>query len=242
MKTKTILRELQERIGYTFSEPALLRCALTHASSTDERVTSNERLEFLGDAVLGLVVCHELYRQFPDYLEGELTKIKSAVVSRRTCAKIAHELGLDRYLVLGKGMTGRVALPASVVAAALESLIGAIYVDSGCLETVRRFILAAAAEHIREAAASEHQFNYKSQLQQHAQKIMAGTPLYEVLDEKGPDHNKCFEVAVLIGPHRYASAWGTSKKEAEQKAAYLTLRELGKIPPSVEYEADATHS
>lgn len=242
MKTKAILRDLQESIGYTFSDPALLRCALTHASSTDARVTSNERLEFLGDAILGMIVCYELYRRFPDYLEGELTKIKSAVVSRRTCAKIARTLGLDRHLVLGKGMTGRVALPASVAAAAFESLIGAIYVDSGSLETVRRFILQTVAEHIEEAAASEHQHNYKSQLQQHAQKTMAGTPLYEVLDEKGPDHSKCFEVAVLIGSHRYASAWGTSKKEAEQKAAYLTLRELGIIPSSVEFESEMPYA
>jgi len=238
VKRREILDEVQKLIGYRFKDPTLLRCALTHASSTETRIKSNERLEFLGDAILGMIVCEELYRQFPDCLEGDLTKIKSAVVSRRTCAKIARAMGLHRFLVLGKGMTSRSGLPPSVAAAAYESLIGAIYVDSGSLETVRRFVLKTTAEHIREAAASEHQHNYKSQLQQYAQKVLGTTPVYAMLDEKGPDHSKCFEVAVLIGSRRYAGAWGSSKKEAEQKAAYLTLRELGVIPASPEFEAD----
>ncbi|HSW45978.1 MAG TPA: ribonuclease III [Phycisphaerae bacterium] len=223
-------------MGYTFADPSLLVSALTHASSTDSRVRSNERLEFLGDAILSMVVCCELYDKFPRYLEGELTKVKSAVVSRQTCARISHELGLHRCLILGKGMTGRAPLPRSLAAAVYESLIAAIYLDCQDMERVREFILRTMSKHIQEAANSQHQRNYKSQLQQHAQKALSAAPIYEMMDEKGPDHSKCFEVSVVIGKHRYASAWGPSKKEAEQKAAYLALSEMNVLDSNEEYE------
>jgi len=233
------LQEAQERIGYEFSDPNLLVFALTHASSTDSRIDSNERLEFLGDAILGMVVCCNLYERFPEYLEGELTKIKSAVVSRRTCAQISRQLGLQAYLFLGKGMSGRAQLPISLAAAVYESLIAAIYLDSEDIEPVRRFILKTMSDHITQAAESEHQRNYKSQLQQYAQKKLSATPIYDLLDEKGPDHSKCFEVGVVIRGHRYSSAWGPSKKEAEQKAAYRALRELNAVTPFAEFETQA---
>jgi ribonuclease-3 len=232
------LQEVQEQIGYHFLDPSLLVFALTHASSTNSRVNSNERLEFLGDAILGMVVCCELYEKFPDYLEGELTKIKSAVVSRRTCAKISRELGLQTCLFLGKGMSGRAQLPISLAAAVYESLIAAIYLDCKDLESVRQFILKTMSNHITQAAESEHQRNYKSQLQQYAQKSLSATPSYDLLDEKGPDHSKCFEISVVIRGHRYGSAWGPSKKEAEQKAAFLALRELNAVAPSAEFEPE----
>jgi ribonuclease-3 len=230
------LQAVQDAIGYHFQDVKLLIAALTHASIADARVNSNERLEFVGDAILGMVVCNELYQRFPDYLEGELTKIKSAVVSRRTCAEISRELGLPRFLFIGKGMNGRAALPHSLAAAVYESLIAAIYLDSNNLEVTREFILRSAAAHIHAAAESEHQRNFKSQLQQHAQKALSATPIYELLDEKGPDHSKCFEVGVVIKGKRYGSAWGPSKKEAEQKAAYLALRALGVVKPHQEFE------
>jgi ribonuclease-3 len=233
------LQTAQELIGYEFKNPDLLVAALTHASVADSRVQSNERLEFVGDAILGMVVCQALYEQFPDYLEGELTKIKSAVVSRRTCAQIARAIGLPKCLFLGKGMSGRQQLPSSLAAAVYESLIAAIYLDSCDIELVRNFILTTAEKHIRQAAESEHQRNYKSQLQQHAQKHLSATPMYELLDEKGPDHSKCFEVSVVVQEKRYPSAWGPSKKEAEQKAAYLALRTLEAIEPAPEFEAEA---
>jgi ribonuclease III len=232
------LQGVQRAIGYTFKNPALLAAALTHASSADCRLHSNERLEFLGDAVLGMVVCTDLYRQFPEYLEGELTKVKSAVVSRKTCAQISRELELPKYLFLGKGMSGRAPLPSSLAAAVYESLIAAIYLDSDSLDVIRDFILRTVAQHIEQAAASEHQRNYKSQLQQYAQRFMSATPMYDLLDEKGPDHSKCFEISVVIQGHRFTSAWGPSKKEAEQKAAYLALRELDAVKPSIEFEAE----
>lgn len=234
------LQGVQAAIGYSFQDPQLLVAALTHASIADSRVHSNERLEFVGDAILGMVVCNELYRRFPEYLEGELTKIKSAVVSRRTCAEISRELGLPQYLFIGKGMNSRTQLPHSLAAAVYESLIAAIYLDSNDLHLTRDFILRTAAHHIQEAADSEHQRNFKSQLQQHAQKVLGATPIYELLDEKGPDHSKCFEVGVLIKGKRYCSAWGPSKKEAEQKAAYLALRELGVVKVESEFESEPT--
>lgn len=216
------LKRCQEAIGYQFKDPSLLEAALTHASIANHRLESNERLEFLGDAILGMVACDYLYRNFPDELEGELTKIKSTVVSGRTCAKISEKLGLDDYLFLGNGISTRSKLPTSVMAAAFESLIAALMIDAG-LDRTREFILHHLVPHIERAAASEHQQNFKSQLQQHAQKDNQATPVYELLDEKGPDHSKCFEVAVRIGGQRYPSAWGPSKKEAEQKAAYNAL-------------------
>ncbi|MCG8404044.1 MAG: ribonuclease III [Phycisphaerales bacterium] len=219
------LERCQESIGYRFKDPSLLEAALTHASIANNRLESNERLEFLGDAVLGMVACDYLFRRFPDELEGELTKIKSTVVSGRTCAKISEQLGLADCLFLGNGISTRSRLPTSVLAAVFESLIAAMMIDAG-LERTREFVLQYIVPHIEKAAASEHQQNFKSQLQQHAQKDKQSTPIYELLDEKGPDHSKCFEVAVRIGGQRYPSAWGPSKKDAEQKAAYKALIEM----------------
>ncbi|MHC4089068.1 MAG: ribonuclease III [Planctomycetota bacterium] len=219
------LERAQEAVGYQFRDENLLLAALTHASAANTRLESNERLEFLGDAVLGLVVCQELFRRYGHYLEGELTKIKSVVVSRKTCADIVDRIGLGDLLLLGKGMREREGLPTSLKAAVFESLIAAVHLDGG-LEAARKFILEYATEHIEAAAASENQQNYKSHLQQHAQRCMSGTPQYEELDEQGPDHSKCFEVCVRIGGQRFPSAWGSSKKEAEQLAALRALQEL----------------
>lgn len=238
MTEQDALHKVQQAIAYAFRNPALLRAALTHASVADSRLQSNERMEFVGDAILGMVVCNELYRRFPEYLEGELTKIKSAVVSRRICAKISCELGLVDCLFIGKGMNDRSQLPQSLAAALYEALIAAVYLDSD-LETVRRFILSTMDKHIEEAAETQHQRNYKSQLQQYAQKKLSATPMYDLLDEKGPDHSKCFEVGVVIQGRRYSSAWGPSKKEAEQKAAYLALRELDAVGRCSEFEPEA---
>jgi ribonuclease-3 len=230
------LETCQERIGYRFKNPDLLRAALTHASSADQRVDSNERLEFLGDAVLGLVVCQALYERLPHALEGELTKIKSAVVSRRACARVAEGLHLTEALVLGQGMEPDEHLPPSLAAAAWEALIAAVYLDRG-LATAGKFVLKYMEPEIDMAAASEHQFNFKSQLQQHAQRYLRATPEYELLDEKGPDHAKCFEVTVTIGKRQFPSAWGPNKKDAEQKAARLALMALGLSPDEGEPDA-----
>jgi ribonuclease-3 len=224
-----LLEECQQRIGYAFRNPDLLRYAMTHASSAGTRLDSNERMEFLGDSVMGLIVCHELYQRLPRAMEGELTKIKSAVVSRRVCAQVAEKLRLAEALVLGQGIDGGEQLPKSLAAAVFEAVVGAIYLDGG-LEAARTFVLTHMGDAINQAAGSEHQFNFKSQLQQFAQHQLNGTPHYEMLDEKGPDHAKCFEVAVVIAGRQFPSAWGPSKKDAEQKAAraaLVALQQLG---------------
>ncbi|MCD6303898.1 MAG: ribonuclease III [Planctomycetes bacterium] len=220
------LKRCEKAIDYTFTDRHLLELALTHSSLAPTRLASNERLEFLGDAVLGVIVCQELYQRYPQLLEGQMTKIKSAVVSRRTCAQVAEERGIAELLFLGKGMPGPGSLPQSVTAAVFEAIIGAIYLDGG-LEPARRFVLDCLGPYIDEAFATEDQRNYKSMLQQHAQRRWGTTPSYHLLDEKGPDHSKCFEVSVSIGGRHFASAWGMSKKEAEQEAARRALGQLG---------------
>src|SRR5262245_15696629 len=224
-----ILEECQNAIGYHFRQPELLRAALTHASGANTRLASNERLEFLGDAVLGLVTCEQLYLRFPDYQEGDLTKIKSAVVSRRTCARISKQLNLGEYLFLGKGMHMHAAIPSNLLADVFESMVAAIYLDGG-LDAAKQFILKYLAPEIEEVSEAAHAGNYKSLLQQVAQKEFNATPQYNLLDEKGPDHSKCFKVAAVIGRHHYAGAWGRNKKEAEQKAAMNALSQINGEP------------
>lgn len=221
----------QEITGHIFNDPQLIEIALTHASCATNRLNSNERLEFLGDAVLGLVVCAELYRRFPDWLEGDLTKVKSMVVSRRVCAEISDELGLTGLLILGNGFDSRGKLPTSLRAAVLEGVIGALFLDGG-YEVVANFIRNSVSHHIDTWAAGENRENYKSALQQHVQRHFATVPHYETLDEQGPDHSKCFEVCVMINHRRFPSAWGPSKKDSEQEAArraLAMLRESGEI-------------
>jgi ribonuclease-3 len=225
---ETTLERAQQILGYRFKDVSILETALTHASIADSRVQSNERLEFLGDSILGLIVCDYLFVRYPELLEGDLTKIKSAAVSRRMCAKITSQLGIDDLLLLGKGMKTRSSLPSSLSAAVLESVIGAIYVDGGLDET-RKFLLPLLTAHIDQAAESGHQQNFKSVLQQYAQRRLESSPSYVLADEKGPDHAKCFEVRVEINGRRFSSCWAQSKKQAEQQAALLALEELGLI-------------
>jgi len=227
------LQKCQELIDYHFSNPDLLGMALTHASVAPTRLQSNERLEFLGDAVLGLVVCSELYNSYDELMEGEMTKMKSSVVSRQRCAAVAEELGICELLFLGKGMVTPERLPQSVAAAVFEAIIGAIYVDRG-LEPARRFVLEHLQPYLADALVNEHQNNYKSLLQQHAQHRWGTTPDYQLLDEKGPDHSKCFEIAAAIAGRQFPSAWGKSKKQAEQKAARRALLALGLLESSPE--------
>ena len=210
---------------HAFSTPQLLVTALTHSSVANTRLESNERLEFLGDSVLGTVVCDELYRRYADWLEGDLTKVKSFVVSRRVCAGVADEIGLTDMLILGNGIDTRSALPTSLRAAVYEALIGAIFVDGGFL-AAKEFILRTIGHHIDWCAGVENHENHKSALQQYAQRWLSAIPHYDPLDEQGPDHSKCFEVCVTISGKRFPSAWGSSKKEAEQEAARRALQEL----------------
>jgi ribonuclease-3 len=238
VSTKTsqdVLEECQNVLGYRFRQPDLLKAALTHASGADTRLASNERMEFLGDSVLGLVVCERLFHRFPDYMEGDLTKIKSVVVSRRTCARISRELNLGSFVFMGKGMTSSTLVPPNILADVFESLVASIYLDGG-LEPARDFILRYMGPEIDQVAEGAHGGNYKSLLQQLAQKEFNATPVYQLLDEKGPDHSKCFKIAALIGRQLYPAAWGRNKKEAEQKAALNALSQINGEP--VPYPGD----
>jgi ribonuclease-3 len=218
-------------LGYTFQRKELLRQALTHASGAAHRVASNERLEFLGDAVLGETICELLFERYPELLEGDLTKIKSVVVSRRTCAAISRLLKLDEFLIVGKGMSSSPVLPHSLLAGAFESVVAAIYLDGG-RSAARAFIERFLAPEIEAAAHGNHGGNFKSLLQQYTQRHMAETPTYDLLEVRGPDHNKSFKVAARIGQCTYSPAWGRNKKEAEQRAALNAMSQLqGGVPP-----------
>lgn len=224
------LMECQLRIGYLFRNRDLLVGALTHASGADHRLASNERLEFLGDSILGFVVCEELFRRYPSQQEGELTKLKSSVVSRRTCAKIARRIGLDQFLILGKGMSGPQPVPSSLHADVFEALTAAIYLDGG-IEVAVRFLREHMLREIDEAAAGESAINFKSQLQHLAQRLHGKPPVYQLLQQIGPDHCKTFQVAAQVGEAVYSPAWGRNKKEAEQRAAGNALSEYNGQPP-----------
>jgi ribonuclease-3 len=232
----------QQQIGYAFREPQMLEAALTHASGVQHRLASNERMEFFGDAILGMVVCERLFQQYPEYSEGELTKIKSVVVSRDTCARMSEAIGLDQHLILGKGMAADPAVPRSVLAAAFESLVAAIYLDGG-MAPAEQFILRYVDAEIEAAVSCEFGGNFKSLLQQLAQREFGVTPNYIMLDEKGPDHSKCFKVTAQIGSRRFTGAWGKSKKESEQRAAHNAINELRDEPapyPCEESAADVS--
>ncbi len=220
------LQKIEQIIDYKFSDSSLLSKAFTHSSAVDNRLSSNERLEFLGDSVLAVVICQILFERFPSYLEGDLTKIKSMLVSRRSCAQVAKQLGLLKFLKVGKGMSSSRALSGSLAAGLLEAIIAVIYIDGG-VKAARNFILRTFASLINRADAEQSQGNFKSLLQQYAQQQLNATPVYELLDEKGPDHNKCFESQVVINERHFPSAWGANRKGAEQKAAFNALVELG---------------
>jgi len=219
------LVECQRRVGYDFRDPSLLVAALTHASGALHRLESNERLEFLGDSILGFLVCERLFHLFPDSLEGDLTRIKSVVVSRETCSRISEQLGLADFLIVGKGLALNRPVPQSLLSDLFESLVAAVYLDGG-LEAVRPLIARWLEPEIDQVVSGALGLNHKSLLQQRAQRDFGLTPTYEVLEEAGPDHSKSFCVIAQIGSRRYSPAWGRNKKEAEQRAASNALVEL----------------
>ncbi len=215
-------RELEDVLGYHFVDRALLERALRHASwcneQTGERLEDNERLEFLGDAVLGLLVCHRLMTHYPQLKEGELSVTRAQVVSEAGLSDVAAALDLGRWLMLGKGeeKSGGRQKP-SIVADAFEAVIAAVYLDGG---------FAAAQQMVDRLLASRIEtvefkgfYDFKTRLQELAQARLKTTPTYSVVSELGPDHDKRFVVAVAIANDEWARAVGKSKKEAEQMAA-----------------------
>ncbi|HEY6564198.1 MAG TPA: ribonuclease III [Pirellulaceae bacterium] len=220
-----ILEACQHRLGYVFQDSSLLKGALTHASRAQHRLASNERLEFLGDAVLGMVVCEYLYHTYPDLLEGELTRIKSVVVSRRTCAETSQQLGLEEFLFLGKGMRTQKALPPSLLSDVFESIIASIYLDGGWAPA-REFLHRHIIPRVPPLASGDEDENYKSLLQQWAQRELGATPSYVLMSESGPDHLKTFRIAAKVGDLHFEPAWGNTKKQAAQLAARNALHAL----------------
>lgn len=206
-----------KRINYEFNDKELFKTSLTHSSyANEEDLESNERLEFLGDAVLGVVVADILYDKFPNEPEGVLSKMRSSIVSRPTTAKFALELGIDEKMLLGKGEEqtgGRDRI--SNLGGAFEAVIGAIYIDGGFKEA-SNFIKGVVLEYLDNEAEF---IDYKTELQELAQKKFRRIPKYKVLDEEGPPHEKTFIVEVRIGKRILGKGSGRNKKIAEQAAA-----------------------
>ncbi len=219
------LKECQLAIEYSFNDITLLEKALTHTSCKLENNFSNERLEFLGDAILGMIISDYLYKTLPHYSEGELTKIKSVVVSQSALAKVSIEAHLKDFLSVGKGLNDRDFLPKSILANVFEAVIAAIHLDGG-IDAAYNFTIKYLKKEIDIVCKNQHEKNYKSILQQYSQKEHNVTPNYRILQQVGPDHGKSFEVIVLIRGTEYGIGWGKSKKEAEQSAAKETLKIL----------------
>ena len=216
---------LEKTLGYKFKDPALLRTALTHSSYANEYSTeSNERLEFLGDAVLGLVVARLLYDHYPRASEGNLSKQRSAIVSRVNLAKFTRELAIDKLIILGKGeeRTGGRERESNL-AGAFEAIIGAIYLDGGY-----RKVFRVISKLLKNSIDEKDVFtDYKTKLQEIAQKKYKQIPRYRVVHEEGPPHKKWFHVEVKVMRRVLGMGMGSNKKEAEQSAAKEGLSKLG---------------
>ncbi len=223
------MEELQDRMAYQFQNPELLRQALTHSSYTNEMTIrvkpNNERLEFLGDAVLQMVSSATLYNQYPDKPEGELTKLRAGVVCESSLARSAKGLELGRWLLLGKGLKkGNGGIRDSILSDALEAIIGAMYLDGG-LEGAKAFVEAFVLSNLEEG--KDYRDN-KSVLQELVQGKNRGDVSYRTVGETGPDHDKTFEVEAYVGDERMGSGKGKSKKAAEQEAARQAIESLPK--------------
>lgn len=215
----------EEALGYRFTDRALLQLALTHSSLRDEWTESNERMEFLGDSVLGLAVAEHLFCGHPDLPEGVLTRIRSQVVSRDALTGLARQLKLRRFLRVGRGIRKTRTLPPSLLANAVEAVIGAIYLDAG-FETAREHVLQWLGPVLDDAASGQKTKNHKAALQQVTQRLFGCTPCYAVVEASGPDHDKEFMIQVEIEDRTFPAGRGPNKKSAEQRAARIALRDL----------------
>jgi len=224
------LQAFQKRAGIRFKDSGLLDLALHHRSFSNENSkerVNNERLEFLGDAVLGMVVAAQLYECMADRPEGDLARTKSVVVSEDTLSRIALSLGISDYLVLGKGeeMSGGRTKKA-ILADALEAIIGALYLDSG-YRTAEQFVLTLMKPEILLVLQNRHHKDYKTLLQEFVQKQYKTIPRYALVNRSGPDHDRTFSVTVEIHGQTYGPEQGKNKKEAEQAVAQVACTALG---------------
>ncbi len=224
------LATLQQILGVSFNNLSLLEQALVHSSYINENPdvasTSNERLEFLGDAVLGLIVAEKLYQDFSHLTEGEMTKLRAALVRQDTLARMARTIKLGDYLYLGKGeeTSGGRRKPANL-AATLEAIIAAIFLDQGS-STARDFILRLLDAELQKAVSQGTGVDYKSELQELIQARERETPTYHIIEATGPDHDKTFTVEVRLGETVLGRGSGKSKKIAETEAARSALEKL----------------
>ena len=224
------LAALQQTLGVSFNDLSLLEQALVHSSYINERPgfapTSNERLEFLGDAILGFIVAEELYQRFPQFSEGEMTKLRSSLVCRDALSRIARAISLGNYLYLGRGeeVSGGRHKPANLVGA-LEAVIAAIFLDQGST-TTRDFVLRSLDKELDRVLSQGVEADYKSQLQELIQSRQQQTPTYNVIEAGGPDHDRTFTVEVRLGDTVLGRGAGKSKKVAEAEAARSALAQL----------------
>jgi ribonuclease-3 len=227
-KTMADLTTLQQTLGTSFNDLSLLTQALVHTSYVNENpgLASNERLEFLGDAILDFIVAEELYQRFPNLSEGEMTKLRSSLVCQDSLSRMARAISLGNYLYLGRGeeASGGRRKPATL-AGALEAIIAAIFLDQG-LAAARDFVLKSADKELNKVLSQGAEADYKSQLQELIQARHQPTPAYRVIEATGPDHARTFTVEVRVGDTVLGRGSGKSKKAAEAEAAHSALAQL----------------
>jgi ribonuclease-3 len=227
------LKELEEKLGHRFRNLSLLRTALIHASYVNESgidgLQDNERLEFVGDAVLEFIVSEYLYKLHPNESEGALTVKRSSIVGRKRCAAMARQLRLDEYVLVGRGEKSAAGeVKKSILANAFEALIASLYLDGG-MRAARRFLLRMLKECIPDGVSGDD--NFKARLQAMCQREEGVLPSYQLVSSEGPDHEKVFEVEVSIRGVPWGRGKGASKKEAQQKAARMALERLSQKRP-----------
>jgi len=222
--------EIESKIGYTFTDKGLLVLSLVHRSFVNENRElineHNERLEFLGDSILGLIISEYLYRYLPETPEGELSYLRSRLVEASSCVNYMQQLGIEDYVLLGKGEQlndgrGR----ESILADLFEAIVGAIFLDGG-IEPTKRFIFQNFSTQINETM-KRPDHNWKALLQDYSQKNFQQPPQYVVIEESGPDHSKTFVISVQIQDEEFGRGTGSSKKEAQQAAAEEAARKIG---------------
>jgi ribonuclease-3 len=222
------LGKLEKKLGLSFKDEDLLTEALTHRSYLNEfpdwRLPHNERLEYLGDAVLELIVSEELFQKFPKYPEGQLTVLRAALVNYQTMAKIAEEVGLEDFILMSRGERKDTGKAREVILAnAIEAVIGAMYLDQG-LEKTRSFVKKFVMVHLDEVLKTRSYRDAKSELQEKIQETMRLTPNYKMIEESGPAHRRVFKMGVYFGDKLITEGEGASKQEAELEAAKNALK------------------
>lgn len=233
LSDKKELERLASKLSYTFNDIDILLHSVVHRSFLNERgdqnIENNERLEFLGDAVLSTVVSHLLIKRFPDADEGMLSKFRAKLVNENTLAKLAMDIELGSHLLLGKGeeLTGGRGKP-SILSDAYEAVIAAVYLDGG-FEAAFSLVSRQFYILMQEISVTEASKDYKTELQEQTQEMFKVAPGYRLISETGPEHNKVFEVEVLINGERFGRGHGKAKKEAEQQAAMEGLEKIKEI-------------